>query len=159
MKQGVQRPANLVPQVNQKEASEYVNKWLRPENAPVDADYQHTFNDHNRADDFKKIRNDFVDEDSGDLTFDDFLEDAKNLADSWNDTNENDPEDFKQKKGQAFARKYASFLVPITLLFVLIILLIICIAGVCCCGVAMCCFNGIQIFKDDSTPIRQVQEM
>merc|ERR1712183_1077685 len=118
----------------------YVNKWVRSENTNNSAEYIHTYNDDNRLDDFKQIKDEFIDESNEDLTFSDFVEDAKNLADNWSDSDENN---LNQKRGKAFARKYTNFLVPITLLFVLVIALAICIVGFFCCGAAACCINGI----------------
>ena len=75
-----------------------------------------------------------------DMTFSDFLDEAQELAESWNNK---EPEDSMNERSKAFVKKYAKFIVPVVIVWVMFTAILICMIGFCCCSAASCCADGI----------------
>ena len=134
--------------IDKKKSGEHVSDLLRPDRE--NSNWNHTYNDHNRMDDFKKIKEKFASKDDYDITFGDFLDEAQELAESWNS---NDTEESNNEMSRKFFKKYAKFIVPVIIIGLMFTVVMICMVGFCCCGALACCIDGIQFLKDSEDPV------
>ena len=68
--------------IDKKKSGEHISDLLLSDRD--NSNWNHSYNDSGRMDDFKNIKEKFVSKDDYDMTFGDFLDEAQELAERWN---------------------------------------------------------------------------
>ena len=123
----------------------YHEDWLRPRGGGIERRNPYENPAKNRIEDVKfEMR-----EDEEEESFEDFIKDAQEFSDNWDD---NEPEDVKDRKAREFAMKHKDQLAPFVVLGVGICLFVVCLGGCCC--LAVCALGGLgvrQLWKSEGS--------